>query len=486
MRRVAAVRRRGHERPAEEQLDRAFLIIAGTIVVGAIAAVLDTTIVSVALAALARDFQADVATIQWVTTAYLLALAVVMPLSAWTMRRLGTRRVWLLSMGLFVSGSALCGLAWSAQSLIAFRVLQGLGGGMLLPAAQTIVAQAAGPRRLGRAMALLGIPIQLGPVLGPVMGGVLITSLSWRWAFYVNVPVCVLGLLVARRTLHGAPGAPDGRLDVTGFALLSPGLALLVYGFAEVGDAHGFGSPRVLIPMVAGVLLLLAFAGHALRTRVEPLLDLRLFKAPAFAGSAALRFTGGVSVCGSMLLLPLFEQTVRGRSALDAGLMLAPQGLGTVVGLIVCGRLADAFAPRRIVLWGLAVATGGTLPYALVSTGTPDLLLAVAQVVRGAGLAAAILPVMSAGLTQLRPDQIPGAVTTTRIFQQIGGSVGTAVLAVILQRQIRSAHTTDELAQGFGTTFTWAMALTVVAVPAALRLPDRQRTAAPAVVVTDA
>jgi EmrB/QacA subfamily drug resistance transporter len=462
------------ERPAEEQLDRAFLKVAGIVVLGAIAAVLDTTIVSIALATLGRDFDASVTTIQWVTTGYLLALAVVMPLSGWAMDRFGTRRVWLGSLTAFLAGSMLCGIAWSAGALIAFRVLQGFGGGMLMPAAQTIVAQAAGPRRLGRAMALLGIPIQLGPVLGPVVGGLIVTNLSWRWAFYINLPLCLLGLATAYRGLRTSARNPGRRLDVAGFALLSPGLALLVYGFAEVGAHGGVRSAATLVPVVAGASLLLAFGRHALGTRREPLIDLRLFKAPAFAGAAGVMFAGGVSLFGALLLLPLYEQTVRDRSPLEAGLLLAPQGLGTVLGLVVVGRLADRVAPRPMVFTGLAIATIGTLPYALVGPHTPELLLGLAQFVRGAGLATAIVPIMSAGFSQLRPEQIPGAATTIRIFQQVGGSLGTAVLAVILERQLRGAHSSAELADGFGTTFTWALGLTLLAVLPALRLPSER------------
>src|SRR5580692_9067981 len=201
------------------------------VVLGSIMSILDTTIVAVALATLARDFHVSVTTIQWVATAYLLALALVTPVSGWAVDRYGAKRVWMLSTLLFILGSSLCGLAWSADSLIAFRVLQGVGGGMLLPVGQSMLARAAGPQRLGRVMSIIGVPMVMGPVLGPVLGGLIVSNYSWRWIFYINVPIGIIALILSRRWLPKFDGEmiTDTPFDVLGFALLSPGLALLLY-----------------------------------------------------------------------------------------------------------------------------------------------------------------------------------------------------------------------------------------------------------------
>src|SRR3954468_23134491 len=212
---------------ASEGLDRRLLMISSVVVLGAIMSILDTTVVNVAINTLARDFNTELSTIQWIVTGYTLALATVIPITGWAADRFGTKRLYILSLGLFLAGSTLSGLAWSAESLILFRVLQGLGGGMLMPAGMTILTRAAGPGRVGRVMSIIGVPMLLGPILGPILGGWLVDDVSWRWIFYINIPIGVLVLLLAGRVLPKDQPQPAHRLDVLGLALLSPGLALL-------------------------------------------------------------------------------------------------------------------------------------------------------------------------------------------------------------------------------------------------------------------
>src|SRR5215472_10052773 len=196
------------------------------VVLGSIMSILDTTIVAVALATLARDFHTSVTTIQWVATGYLLALAMVTPVSGWAVDRYGAKRVWMLSTFLFILGSSLCGLAWSANSLIFFRVLQGIGGGMLLPVGQSILARAAGPQRMGRVMSIIGVPMVMGPIMGPVIGGLIVSHYSWRWIFYINVPIGIITLILSARWLTRTEDNEriPSRFDTLGFCLLSPGL----------------------------------------------------------------------------------------------------------------------------------------------------------------------------------------------------------------------------------------------------------------------
>jgi EmrB/QacA subfamily drug resistance transporter len=254
------------------------------VVLGSIMSILDTTIVAVALATLGRDFHVSVTTIQWVSTGYLLSLALVTPISGWAVDRFGAKRIWMTSTALFVIGSSLCGLAWSANSLIFFRVLQGIGGGMLLPVGQSILARAAGPQRMGRVMSIIGVPMVMGPILGPVIGGLIVSNYSWRWIFYINVPIGIITLLLSARWLpkFDTEVRSTTPFDTLGFCLLSPGLAALIYSLAEVGTTGSYTSSSVLISFVLGIVLTAGFIVRALHAKY-PLLDLHPFRNRNFA-----------------------------------------------------------------------------------------------------------------------------------------------------------------------------------------------------------
>jgi EmrB/QacA subfamily drug resistance transporter len=458
-------------------LDRGLVKLAVILLVGAMAVVFDTTIVNVALATLSRDLHVGIATTQWVVTAYALALAMVVPISGWAMRRFGGRRVWLFALALFLVGSILSSLAWDMPSLIAFRVLQGIGGGLMLPLMQNLLVGAAGGRSLGRLMAVVSLPVLIGPVLGPVIGGLIVSHLSWRWMFWVNVPFCIAGLLLAWRGLSDDGQRERQRLDIWGLALLSPAVALLIYGLSQVAIRHGAAHVAVVAPLAVGLALLAVFVRHALLAVGEPIIDLRLFRRRSFSASAGFLFLSGLALYGAMLLLPLYYQELRGQSALAAGLLLAPQGLGMLLTRGWAGKATDRVGARPIVLGGLLLALAGTFAYTQAGLHTNELLLGLALVVRGAGLGAATIPVMATAYLGLRGTEITHASSATRITQQLGGSFGAAVVGVILQTQI-DAHglaSPSGLSLAFQHCFWWTLALTAVAfVPAAL-LPSRAR-----------
>jgi EmrB/QacA subfamily drug resistance transporter len=455
--------------------DPALLRLAGILVLGAMAPLLDSTVVNVAIRTLGRELAVSVSTVQWVSTGYLLALAMAVPITGWTVERYGAKRMWLTALVLFLIGSVLSGLAWDIGSLIVFRVVQGIGGGLMLPILQTLLMRAAGGRPIGRLMAVITLPALVGPILGPVVGGLILGHLSWRWIFYINVPICVAAIVLAWRSLAADQPRRGHRLDVLGLLLLSPALAALIYGLSQVGDHNGFGHPQVLVPLLAGVLLLAGFLWHALHTDT-PLIDLRLFRTRAFAASSTLLFLSGLAMFGSMLLLPLYYQQVRGASVVAAGLLLAPQGVGSLLAR-AAGGLTDRIGPRPVILAGIVLTALGTVPFAMADQHTNGLLLAAAQVVRGVGLSAATMAVMIGAFNGLAREQIPHASSATRIMQQVGGSFGTAVLAVILQTQLADHPGPAGQAIAFGHTFTLALAFTVLAVVPALLLPRLRRVA---------
>ena len=465
--------------------------IATVVVLGSIMAILDTTIVAVALATLGRDFRVSVSTIQWVTTGYLLALAVVIPVTGWAIDRFGHKRVFMLSLTVFLIGSSLCGLAWSANSLIAFRVLQGLGGGMILPVGQSMLARAAGPQRMGRVMSVIGAPTVLGPILGPVLGGLIVSNFSWRWIFYINVPVGIVTLVLASRFLKGDEERVSRSFDLGGFALLSPGLAALVYSLSEVGITGKFTSAPVVVSFILGVALTGGFVVHALRVR-HPLLDLRLFRNRNFTIANISIFVLGATLYGSMFILPLYYQIARGESPWQAGLLMAPQGIGAALMMRKSGAITDRLGPRRVVPPGILIMAAATIPFCFVTATTDQFLLAGTLFIRGLGLGLCMMPIMAAAYFDLSHSDVPSATTTLNIVRQIGGSLATALFAVILQRQILEqthAHSdsdgallsetaklppaiAEEVAKAFAHTFWWAVAVILVAFIPTLFLPS--------------
>jgi EmrB/QacA subfamily drug resistance transporter len=291
--------------PVRERLDPSVIKLIVVLLLGAIPSLLDTSIVNVAIAAIGRDLHTSVSTIQWVITGYLLSFAMVIPLSGWALARFGGRAVWMFSLALFLAGSVACGAAWNIDSLIAFRVVQGIGGGMMTPLITTLLVQAVGTSQMGRLMAAISLPIVVVPIFGPVVAGLIITKISWRWIFYVNVPMCLAGLVLAWRHLPG--GRPQGgaaRIDLTGLALLPPALVGLLYGLAEVSTDGGFAHRGVIIPLSAGIVLLAAYSAHALRTSATPMVDLKLFRLRGFTGASTLLFLAGLSIYGAMLPRP--------------------------------------------------------------------------------------------------------------------------------------------------------------------------------------
>jgi EmrB/QacA subfamily drug resistance transporter len=417
-----------------------------------------------------------------VISGYVLALGMAVPVSGWAMQRFGAKQMWLSALALFLAGSVLSSLAWNIGALIAFRVLQGIGGGLMLPIMQNLLVSAADGQKLGRIMSALSLPGLLGPILGPVIGGLIVSHLSWRWIFWVNVPFCVAGLVLAWRGLQHTAPRRGARLDVAGLALLSPALAAVIYGLSEAGGQGGFGHAAVIVPLAAGMALLGAFALHALRSSRPAVVDLRLLRVRSFAASAALLFLSGIALYGAMLLLPLYYQQVRGLSALAAGLLLAPQGVGMLLTRSWAGKLTDRIGPRPVVLAGFVLTMAGTLAYLRAGLHGSEILLSVSLVIRGAGLGAVTIPVMAAAYRGLRPEQVPHASSAIRITQQVGGSFGAAVLAMILEAQIAALHAAGLAgrATAFGNAFGWSLGLTALAILPALALPGRERRRAPA------
>ncbi|MBB4687086.1 MDR family MFS transporter [Amycolatopsis jiangsuensis] len=437
--------------------DAALRRLGGVLIMGAVLSVLDATIVSVGIGAIARDLDSSLPTVQWVASGYLLAASLTIPLSGWLADRFGGRRVWIAAVGLFTIGTLLCGFAWSAPALIVFRMLHGFGGGVMQPVGQAIFAQAAGPR-LGRMIGIVTLPATVAPVLGPMLGGALVQDLGWRWLFFGTVPLGVTTLVLARRLLPRAePNGVRDPLDVRGLLLLPPGLGALGYGLGEGAVSFAW----------AGAALLIGYGFHAYRAKA-PLLELKLFSHKAFAVASASTFLLGASLYSSMLLLPLYYEQVEHTSALTAGLLLAPQALGSALVLAAGGRLLERFGPRTVMLTGIGLSLMGTLAFTQLGAGPSPALLTVSLFVRGVGLGATTTPGMTMLYTSLDRSRIPRAASAINVINRIGGSLGTALLVSVL-------HSCPPGAAAFGTTFGWALGLSVLSLVPAVLFPKGVR-----------
>src|SRR3954471_10883980 len=367
--------------------------IAIAVVLGAIMSVLSTTIVNVALETLAVELHASLDSIQWVVTGYMLSLAAVIPVSGWAAARFGARRLYVLSLVLFTAGSALCGFAWSLESLVAARVLQGLAGGMLVPIGQIALVKAAGPRNMARVMSAIGVPIILAPVFGPTLGGLLVEHVGWQWIFFVNIPVGIVAAIAALRLLPRDDVQPEtaGKLDATGLGLVAGGLVLITYGLAESGSAGSLAATQVLVPALPGVALVTTFVLRALRIE-NPLLDVRLYANRAFAAASVTTFGLGAALFGGMVLMPLYFQLVRGEDAVTTGMLLIPQGIGAAVAMAASGSVTERLGGGLTSLLGGSVMIVATLPFVLIDANTSFLLLGAAMLVRGFGIGMSMMP----------------------------------------------------------------------------------------------
>lgn len=434
------------------------------VILGSVMSVLDTTIVNVALESLSRDLHTKLADIQWVVTAYLLSLAAVIPVTGWAARRFGPKRMYLTSIILFTLGSALCGLATSPGELIAFRVVQGVGGGMIMPVGQMILVRAAGSRNLARVMGAIGVPIVMGPVLGPTVGGLLLDNVGWRWIFYVNVPIGIIAVIAGLRKLPTEPAEDAGRFDVPGLALVATGLVLLTYGLAEVGMTGSGSTTHVVLPLGLGAVLIAAFAFRALRID-HPLLDIRLYANKAYASASVTMFCFGAALFGGMILMPLYFQTVRHQDAVYTGLLLAPRGVGAALGTWMSGRLTDKLGAGVTAAVGGIIALLFTLPFVGLGGHTSFAVITVEMAIGGFGLGLATMPAMTAAYRVLPARLIHDATPQMNILTRVGGSIGTAILTVLLQdRLIRAGSSVSAQAAAYGSTFWWVVAFTGVAV----------------------
>jgi EmrB/QacA subfamily drug resistance transporter len=393
--------------------------------------IMDITIVNVALPTIGRDFHIAPTAVDGIVIAYLVSLAVFIPASGWLGDRFGGKRVLMAAIVVFTLGSVLCGLAQNLPELVFFRVIQGAGGGMLAPVGMTMLFRVFPPSERVRASSILTVGTTLAPAIGPVLGGLLVTDLTWRWVFFVNLPIGIAAVIFGSLCLE--PSEPQERdtFDIPGFILGGAGLGLLMYGISE-GPLKDWSSPVVIATCVAGVALLGALVVTELRT-AHPMVDLRFLSARLFRSASGVLFLSMGGFLGTLYLVPLYFQDARGLSALQSGLSTFPEAFGVMIGAQFASRLIyPRLGPRRHITLGLIGLAGAMLLLTQISLTTSLWLIRGIMFLLGMMIAQIMVPTQAASFAQISPAATGRASTLFNTGRQVGSAIGVAVLSTVL------------------------------------------------------
>jgi EmrB/QacA subfamily drug resistance transporter len=450
-------------------------VVVGVVFVAAMfMSIMDATIVNVALPTIGRDFNVSPTAVDSISIAYLVSLAVFIPASGWLGDRLGGKRVMLGAIALFTAASALCGLASSLDELVAFRILQGAGGGMLAPVGMAMLYRTFPPAERIRAAAILTVPTTLAPALGPVLGGLLVTDLSWRWVFYVNLPLGAAAFAFGLLFLHQPAQDRPGRFDLPGFLLSGLGLGLLMYGVSE-GPNLGWDHPDVLATIAAGIVLLAAMVAVELRSPA-PMVDLRLLKNRLFRSGNGVMVLASVAFLGTLYAISLYYQDGRGLSALGSGLSTAPEALGVMGGAQLASRvLYPRLGPRRHITIGLTGTAASIGLLTLLGPGTSLWWARLLMLTLGLSMAQVFVPVQAASFATITSAATGRASTMFNAVRQLGGAVGVAVLTTVIVLvgpvQLVAGHEVANLT-AYRVAFGVAAAIALCGVACSLSIRD--------------
>lgn len=405
------------------------------VVIGAFMAILDSSIVNIAIPTIENVFGVDTQTAQWVVTIYILALGVVVPASAWLGERFGLKRVYIASLVVFTAGSALCGAAWSLGALTAFRVIQALGGGLIMPTTMSMVYRMVPRERIGTAMGFWGLALIVAPAIGPTLGGYLVEYVDWRLIFYVNVPIGIIGTLLALTAVPDFPRHPVGPLDWPGLLTAAGGLFGVLLALSE-GPTWGWGSEAIVLLFIASGTLLAVFAVLQL-TGEHPLLDLRVFRYGSYTIANLVSVIVSVVMYAGIFYVPLFLQTVVGYGAMQTGLIMMPAALVTALFMPVAGRLYDRIGARGPVFAGMVILAVGTYFLHNLNVNTPTYVVTEWLMFRSVGMGLAMMPLTTAAMSAIPTPRIGAASSINNIIQRVASSFGLAVLTSLLTTQIQ-------------------------------------------------
>ncbi|MDB5083226.1 MAG: drug resistance transporter, EmrB/QacA subfamily [Bacilli bacterium] len=402
------------------------------VTLAAFMAVLDASIVNIAIPKMMAVFASSAGEIQWVLTAYMLTMGVITPVTGYLSERFGSKSVLLLSLLIFIVGSALCGAAWSTWSMVFFRIIQAIGGGMMMPVAMTIMLGLFPPQKRGLAMGITGIAIMFAPAVGPTLSGYITEYLNWRLIFYINVPVGIVDLILLTVLLQNQVLHKRKSFDFAGFVLSSAGFGALLYALSE-GPSKGWASPEILFWLIIAVVALAFFIWVELSRKTEAMLDIRIFADTTFTLSSIIMSVATIALFGVIFFIPLFLQNLQGLSAMQTGLLMLPSALASGVMMPVSGMLYDKIGAKINVIVGLVIISITTYLLAQIDTQTSYQNLLWLMTIRGFGLGMTMMPITTAAIAHVTPDKMPQANALINTIRNVAGSIGIAILTSVLQ-----------------------------------------------------
>ena len=403
------------------------------VLMGAFMAILDSSIVNVAITAMMNDFQATTSEIQWVITIYMLSLGVVVPASAYLSDYFGYKKLYIYSMALFTISSLFCALAWSETVLTSARVLQAVGGGMIMPVTMAMIYAIVPKEKIGSAMGMFGMTMLLAPAIGPTLGGYLVEYFNWRWIFIINLPIGMIGIFMAMTVLPVFPRKEPGKFDILGMLLAAGGLFCLLFALTE-GQDWGWTSLPIVLLLYFSFALLSVFVYHELTTK-EPLLNLRVFKHPVFSVGNLMLIIITVGMYGALFYIPLYLQSIRGLGAMEAGLMMLPPALVSGAMLPISGKIYDRYGPKMIIAVGILFLAYGTYLLHNIDLETPVSHIIWWNCVRSLGMGMTMMTIQTALMSSLPDDEINRGSAITNIVSRVAAAFGLAILTMLIQHQ---------------------------------------------------
>ncbi len=465
---------------------KSLLIIV--MMVGSFVTILNQSILSTALPKIMEYFQLEASTVQWLTTAFMLVNAIMIPLTAMLLEKISTRKLFIFSMLMFGIGTVLCAVAQSFGFLLAGRVVQAIGAGIIAPLINTALLMVFPPEKRGSAMGAYGLVICFAPAIGPTLAGFIIDAWSWHHLFYILVPIIIIDIILAAVFIKDVIPQRDPKIDVLSIILSTAGFGLVLYGFSNAGK-KGWNDPFVLAAILTGAVITACFVVRQLKLD-QPMLEMRVFRSPVFTLTTLIGSILNIAFAGVGIIVPIFLQTVLGKSAFISGLALLPGALLMALGSLISGRLFDRYGIKRLAVPGVILLVIATLPFIQLQRDTPVAIIAFFSAIRYVGIALALMPMQTAGMNALPNKLITHGTAVVNMSRQVAGSLGAAVL-VTLMSNVASAHApalalsgTDEAAyqsgvldatlKGINFTFIFILGLTMLALILAFFLKDKK------------